>query len=97
MTREDLLAFGIRLNDVIAGFAGAVVSALLSRNVTAWQAVATVVIGTLTAAYFTEPAARWAGVSDGPAGFLVGLTAMIVCQTLIERARHWKPRSGPHE
>lgn len=89
--RQTFLEYGIRINDLISGFGGGVVASMLVRNVKPFQGFATVLIGTITANYFTESAARQLGLGEGAAGFLVGLTAMFICQGLIEAARKWKP------
>lgn len=93
--RDVLIDVGWNLKGSIGGFMGGVVAALLMRNVTTWQAVSSVFVGTITANYFGEYAQKLIGLSDGAASFLVGLTAMVVCQAIIEQARNFKlPPAG---
>lgn len=71
------------------------VSALVMRNVTLPQAIASVVVGGITSNYLTAPAVSIMAkmsfdVGPGTAGFIVGLTSMIICQAIIERVRRWK-------
>lgn len=94
MINEELHALGITIKHLIAGFAGGVVSALLMRNVRPFEALSSVLGGTLAANYFTEHAVRTLGFGEGAAGFLIGLTAMILCQKIIEAARKWVPGIG---
>jgi len=89
-----LADMGITIKHLVAGFCGGVVSALLMRNVSTWQALSSVLIGTLTANFFTDHATRYLGIGDGAAGFLIGLTAMVICQKLIEATKRWSPAKG---
>lgn len=90
MMREALLEFGLKLNDLVAGFAGGVVSSLVMRNTSPWQAVASVLVGTLTANYLAEHARSVLGLGEG-AAFIVGLTAMVTMNGVIEAAKRWRP------
>lgn len=89
--------FGIKLTHFLAGVAGGTVRALLAGG--GWfGAVTSVIAGALTASYLTTPAFRMArsylSVPDEPptehaVGFLVGLTAMLICEGFIKSARLW--------
>lgn len=94
MIQDELQSLGITIKYLIAGFAGGVVSALLMRNVRPIEALSSVLGGTLAANYFTEHAVKTIGFGEGAAGFLIGLTAMILCQKIIEAARKWVPGIG---
>lgn len=94
MMDSDLRELGITIKHLIAGFAGGVVSALLMRNVRPLEALSSVLGGTLAANYFTEHAVKTMGFGEGAAGFLIGLTAMILCQKIIEAVRKWVPGIG---
>lgn len=93
--KDEMAQLGLRANELIAGFSGGLVSALTMRNVTTAQAVASVLAGTLTANYLGEYAQRWLSLSSGAAAFLLGLVAMVVCQSIIEQARRWHPPKPP--
>lgn len=91
--KDALAELGLNLKTLVSGFAGGVVSAFLMRNIKAVEAVSSVIVGTLTAAFLADHAVRYLGVTEGAAGFLVGLTAMVVCQRIIDAARKWAPPS----
>ena len=89
---------GIKLTHLFAGIAGGVVRAFLSGG--GWlAAVSSVVVGSLTAGYLTTPV--YAGAkhyfpalggdtsSEHAIGFLVGLTAMLLCEGVLRAARGW--------
>ena len=81
-----------------AGVAGGMVRALLAGG--GWlAAMSSVVVGSLTAGYLTTPvfagAKAWFPViaadasSEHAIGFLVGLTAMLICEGVLRAARSW--------
>lgn len=89
---------GIKLTHLLAGVAGGTVRAFLAGG--GWlAAVSSVVIGSLTAGYLTTPV--YAGMrayfpsmskdisSEHAVGFLVGLTAMLICEGVLRAARGW--------
>lgn len=88
---------GIKLTHVLAGLAGGTVRALLMGGGW-WAAVTSVIAGSLTSAYLTAsvyslavaytPIARDTS-SEHAIGFLVGLTAMLLCEGAIRSARTW--------
>lgn len=90
---------GPKLPDIVAGFAGGVVNVFVMRRIAWFEALGSVVVGTLTAAYMGPWIARTVGLDPGVAAFLVGLTGMALCQGFIEVARKWRPNwlppSGP--
>lgn len=99
---------GIKSTHLIAGIAGGVVRAFLAGG--SWmEAVSSVVVGSLTAGYITTPvyaaaSAYLPGIandvsSEHAIGFLVGLTAMLICEGALRFARGWSrhpnfPRKG---
>lgn len=101
MDMDPLAGIGIKLSHLIAGLAGGSVRYLLAGG--SWvSAVASVVIGSLTAAYMTVPvyAILVPYVPTAPAqqaehatGFLVGLTAMVLCEGVMKRARAWSAKT----
>lgn len=89
---------GIKLTHLLAGVAGGVVRAFLAGG--SWlAAVSSVVVGSLTAGYLTTPvytgAKSWFPAlgndtsSEHAIGFLVGLTAMLICEGVLKTARVW--------
>ena len=99
---------GIKLTHLLAGVAGGVVRAFLAGG--SWvAAISSVVVGSLTAGYLTSPvykgAQSWFPAlghdtsSEHAIGFLVGLTAMLICEGVLRAARGWSknpklPNSG---
>jgi hypothetical protein len=89
---------GIKLTHLVAGIAGGMVRALLAGG--GWLAAMTsVIVGSLTAGYLTTPvyatAKSWFPVvghdssSEHAISFLVGLTAMLLCEGVLRVARGW--------
>ena len=89
--RNVLLELGIRLPDLLAGFAGGVAHAFVIKDSNPFMVLGSVVVGALAANYLVEPAAVYFNLSRGPAGFIIGLTAMVLCQGLIAAAKSWRP------
>lgn len=99
---------GIKLTHLLAGVAGGIVRALLAGG--SWlAAISSVVVGSLTAGYLTAPiyagAKTWLPVighdvsSEHAISFLVGLTAMLICEGVLRAAHGWSknpkmPNSG---
>ena len=88
---------GIKLTHVLAGLAGGTVRALLMGGGW-WAAVTSVIAGSLTSAYMTTPVYSLAiaytpiahdASSEHAIGFLVGLTAMLLCEGALRAARSW--------
>jgi zinc transporter ZupT len=86
-----LVQLGINVHDMIAGFAGGTVNALVLKQSDPWSIIASMVAGALTANYMTDPVSRYLGTSAGTSGFIVGVTSMALVQGLIAAARSWKP------
>lgn len=89
---------GIKLTHLLAGVAGGIVRALLAGG--SWvAAISSVIVGSLTAGYLTAPvyagAKAWFPVvahdisTEHAISFLVGLTAMLICEGVLRAARGW--------
>ena len=89
---------GIKLTHLLAGVAGGIVRALLAGG--SWfAAISSVVVGSLTAGYLTAPvyagAKTWFPIvghdvsSEHAISFLVGLTAMLICEGVLRFIRAW--------
>lgn len=83
MASGDLLAaIGIKIPDLVAGFAGGVVNALFFQRGKPLDVVASLIGGAVTANYMTSAVSKITGTDTGVAGFIVGVTAMAICQGL---------------
>lgn len=89
--KQFLLELGIKIPDLIAGFAGGVVHAFVFQRQNPLEVIGSVVVGALTANYLGETAGRLIGASDGAAAFIVGLGGMAICQGLFQAAQRWRP------
>jgi hypothetical protein len=87
--------FGFDAARLLAGFSGGVVHALVSRQRDPYTVAASIVAGTMTANYLSLAAVEYTGkwIGEGGTAFILGLTAMIVCQGIVSAARAWKPTS----
>lgn len=77
------VSVGIKLPDLIAGFAGGVVNALALKRADPKSIIGSVIVGGLTANYLSEFFQHYFGTSASTSGFLVGLGGMALCQGLI--------------
>lgn len=89
--------FGIKITHLVAGVAGGTVRYLLVGGGVV-MAVTSVLAGSLTAGYLTTPAyftivkyfPGWADPStEHAAGFLVGLTGLLICEGAMRYAKRW--------
>lgn len=89
--------FGVKIAHIAAGLAGGTVRALLTRG--SWGgAVTSVIVGSLTAAYMTQPVYEIATTylpiavtrsSEYATSYVVGVTGMFLAEGLITWARRW--------
>lgn len=95
MSIADVLAtVGIKVPDLSAGFAGGVINALWFQRGKPLDVISSVMGGAITANFLTGTAAHVSGLEPGAAGFLVGLTAMAICQGAFIKVRGWFRGSG---
>lgn len=95
MSIGDVLAtVGIKVPDLAAGFGGGVINALWFQRGKPLDVVTSVVGGAITANFLTGTVSKISGLEPGAAGFLVGLTAMVICQGLFSKVRGWFGGSG---
>jgi uncharacterized membrane protein YeaQ/YmgE (transglycosylase-associated protein family) len=92
--REFMLDLGVKLPDLVAGFAGGVVNAFVFKRGTPAGIIGSVVVGALTANYLGDNAARFVGSGPGTSAFIVGLAGMAICQGLVEAIQRWRPFNG---
>jgi hypothetical protein len=90
------LQIGIKMPDLIAGFAGGVVNAIALKRSDPWSIISSVILGGLTANYLTEPFSHYLGTGQGTSGFLVGVAGMAICQGIIASASRWTPFGPPN-
>lgn len=82
---------GINVRDLIAGTAGGTAAALAFKRAGAGAAVASVVVGALTASYMTAWMVKYIGDFAGGAAFVVGLCSMAICQSLMSVVSKYLP------
>ena len=87
----SLLQFGVHMQDLIAGFAGGVVNAVIFKRSDPISIIGSMIVGALTANYLSESVGRYLGTSGSATGFIVGLTGMAICQGIVEAAKSWRP------
>lgn len=94
---EFFLYLNIKFPDAVAGMFGGFVKALMFHKDQPVEAIIATVIGAITANYLGEGVANqlsnW-GISRGAACFITGITAMIVCQLVIDQVKRWTPKGA---
>ena len=92
-------SLGVRTQDLVAGLSGGIVNAFVFQRSNPVAIVGSVVVGSLTAAYLTDTAAKVTGTNGGATAFIVGLGAMAICQGIVGQIGKWKvgatPRGNP--
>ena len=88
------LSLGVKMPDLVAGFAGGVVNAFIFKRADPVSIVGSMIVGALTANYLSESVGHYLGTSGGAAAFIVGLAGMAICQGIVEAAKSWKPFQG---
>lgn len=92
-----LTYLNIKLSYLLAGAAGGIVRAFLIGT-SAYAAISSIIVGTLSATYLTSTASQIYGavfrVNVEPnlqhgVAFVVGLTAMLICEGLLRMACKW--------
>lgn len=86
-----LVQLGIKIPDLVAGFGGGVVNAIVFKRADPASIIGSMIVGALTANYLTEPVSRYLGTSQSASGFIVGLAGMAICQGIVEAAKSWRP------
>lgn len=79
-----LSQLGIKLADLAGGAAGGTAGGIVFRRVGIFSFLGSVATGALTAAYLTNWAVHYAGDFSGGASFVVGLSAMSLCQLVVK-------------
>jgi uncharacterized membrane protein YeaQ/YmgE (transglycosylase-associated protein family) len=89
--RLILESVGIRLPDIIAGFAGGVVNSFVFKRSDPLSIIGSMIVGAFTANYLSEAAAKYVGAGKGATAFIVGLCGMAICQGIVAAVRRWRP------
>lgn len=84
--------YGLKIPDLIAGLMGGLAASFVMRQSDPWTIIGSIIVGALTANYFGEHVSDWVGqkLTREAADFLLGLTAMSLCQTIIDRVKTLK-------
>ncbi len=87
-----LTYLGIKVPDLVAGIFGGIVKALVFHRDKPFETVFAAIVGGLTANYLGEIIASKIGLIDsrGAICFAVGISAMVICQMIIDRANAYK-------
>lgn len=97
-----LIQIGVKMPDLVAGFAGGVVNAFVFRRADPVSIIGSMIVGAFSANYLSEPISRYLGTGAGASAFIVGLAGMAICQGIVEAAKSWRPFSSqsgndPHD
>jgi hypothetical protein len=86
-----LVQLGINAHDLIAGFAGGIVNAVVFKRADPVSIIGSMLVGSLTANYLSDPIGHYLGTGAGASAFIVGLAGMAICQGIVEAAKSWRP------
>lgn len=86
-----LFDLGIKVPDLVAGALGGAVYALTIQKAGPWSLASSIFVGAVTSNYCVEYGVKILGLGQGFAAFLIGLTAMVTTQVLVDLAKRWKP------
>jgi hypothetical protein len=89
-----LIWLNLKLPDMVAGFAGGVVSAIALKRSDPWSIIGSVVVGGFMSNYLSETFSHYVGTTQGTSGFLLGLGGMALAQGLIAGVAKWTPFKG---
>jgi hypothetical protein len=81
---------GLHIQAIIGGGLGGVASSFLRRLAKPVEIIGTVYIGMFTANYFHEAVEHYLGVSEQTAGAILGITGVIFCQFIVDKAKEWR-------
>lgn len=85
------IQIGVKMPDLVAGFAGGIVNAIALKRSDPWSIVGSVIVGGLTSNYLAGAFTHYFGTEVATSGFLVGLGGMALCQALIAGVAKWNP------
>lgn len=88
------LELGIKIPDIIAGFAGGVVNAFVFKRSSSTAIISSVIVGAFTANYLGAAVAQAVNLSTGVGSFLVGVGGMAFVQGVVAGISRWQPLGG---
>lgn len=93
---QILTDLGINLKIAIAGFWGGVCNAFVLRTANPKELAGSIIVGLFTANYLGQVAVKYIGdwVGELGSGFIVGLSAMAICQGILAASKLWKFSRG---
>lgn len=94
MSSDDpslLVQIGVKLPDLVAGFGGGVVNAIVFKRSDPGSIIGSMIVGALTANYLAESFGHFLGTGQGSSAFIVGVAGMAICQGIVEAAKSWRP------
>lgn len=91
MNGDWLTWLGIKIPDLVAGMFGGIVKALVFQREGPVKTVVSAVVGAITANYLGTLIAEQLGWEKaiGAVCFAVGITSMVVCQFIIDKANRF--------
>lgn len=87
---DFFMSLGWDVKMIVAGFVGGVVHTFVFRQTSFYTAIGSIIAGIGTANYVARSVAELLHVSEGFAGFAVGLSAMAVCQGIVAAFKRFK-------
>lgn len=94
MSDDFFSIIGFKAQDLIAGFAGGFVNAIVFKKSSPWAVMGSIVVGGFTANYLSIPISNFLGTSPNASAFIIGLAGMAICQAIVESAKTWSPFRG---
>lgn len=101
MSDDFLTSLGLSLKDMVAGFAGGIANTFIFKKSNPWEIIGSIIVGGIAANYLGAPISKMLeaaipvlkvlGNTVGFSDFVVGLTGMAICQSIIESVSGWKP------
>lgn len=80
---DYLIQLGLDIKMIVAGFVGGVIHTFIFRQTDLYTAIGSILAGIGTANYIGRTAATMLNVNEGFGGFVVGLSAMAICQGIV--------------
>lgn len=89
---QGLKSLGLDVSYLVAGFCGGLVAVFVRKQTAPFDALGTVVVGTLTANYIgVGIVGNYIG-GELPTRFVVGLCGIAVCTTIGKVIEKWRPK-----
>lgn len=82
----------IHARDLLAGFAGGLVNALVFGRGNIYAIISSMVVGALVANYTAEYGFKLTGVSVPTCAFIIGIGGMAIVQGIVSMFQGWRPK-----